>query len=300
MRRLLVALLLASAFASCLAQGGPAPTASTSGVTRTAPLREQLHIALARKALAAEKARNETYRSLVDSFRQQAADARASANDVRWVAGIFCLVSAAVVGLMLAQNMRRAQAERQKMRDELRSALEPLLREDLKQLLNEETLSLQLTIDDAKATLTALSAGIAQDRVSILDGLRLFFYRQAFDYKAQGAWGRAVLFTIHALVAEFEAAEMLHDESRFRYAQVAMANHGRLIVEHANDYARETEQAWWDKRDLEQIRTLKKFATPDLAPTLALLELYTIKSIDKLNSVPDEKAESPLTETSSS
>ncbi len=254
---------------------------------KVALLREQLQTAETQRQLAASEARAAAYREQIDALRQTAADARAASQEGRWtVLGVLGITPVVVVLILVLQAVRNGQENRRKLRRDLEAQLLPAIRLKADELVSEAVAGLEREIEDVRYYLDRVSEDVRRDRLSTLDGLRLFFYRQAYDFKSRGAWGRAIMFTVYALVAEFEAAELTGEESRFRYARVALANHGKLLIEHVEDFARETDLAWWDTRDLDQIRSLKRFASGDLVPTLILLEQHTLQSMERIANDP--------------
>src|SRR5579862_4082392 len=195
--------------------------------------RERLQIEAAHNDLAAAEARADAYREQIDALRQTASDARASAQESRFIVlAVLTLTPLLVAVILIVQALRNSQENKRKLQQALEKDLFPKIKENAAALVTSATADIDLEIEEVRDYLDRIVSEVKRDRVASLDGLRLFFYRQAYDFKTRGAWGRAMMFTVYALVAEFEAAELTGEEARLRYARVAMANHGGLLIEH--------------------------------------------------------------------
>ena|GEM_PF-4910705 len=258
MRRILA---LGAACVCCAVAGAQAPSVPENSV-QFEKLRGTIRLLIAQKELAAAKAKAEVYSEEIVSYRQAAADARQSATEAKETTQAIVLIiplAAALAILLVILKTTRENRQR--------------IEADIEKGILER-------VDKLLSNTPAQPPDFKEDRASLLEGLRVLYYREAAEARNRGEWGSSVLFTVQALNAEWEAAELLGDPSRREYAQTAMESHGTVIRDHVADFERDAENGAWDARDLEQIRKLKRFATPDLLPTLVRLEQAAIESLN--------------------
>jgi hypothetical protein len=235
-------------------------------------LRGQYRIAIAQKELAAVKAKAEVYSEEIEGYRQAAKDARQSAQEAKETSQSIVLLVPLVAALAIVVVVIRSTREnRRRLEADIQRTVLATVEGRIDHLLSK-------TPAPASASPSADYRG---DRLALLEGLRVLYYREAAEARGRDEWGSAVLFTVQALVAEFEAAETADDAARRNYARAALDAHGGLIRDHVDDFQREAERAAWDTRDLDQVRKLKAFAPDGMKPILDRLELATLESIDR-------------------